>query len=154
VLIVRRPGPDARETPARVRLTIEEGVPGDDWIRRPPRDPMAQLAVMRRDVAELLGCGQPLAVSGDNLIVDLDLSDANLPPGSRLRVGEAIVEVTPKPHNGCRKFRSHFGTDALRAVQEPARRAQNLRGVYWRVLEPGAVAVGAPIAVLSRAGVP
>jgi hypothetical protein len=150
-LIVRRPAPEARTMPVRVRLTVEEGVPGDDWNRRPPRDPMAQLAVMRSDVATLLGNGQPLSVVGDNLFVQLDLSDANIPAGSRLRVGDAVVEVTPKAHNGCRKFQSRFGLDAHRFVQDPVRRNQNLRGIYWRVLEPGDVAVGAPIVVLSRA---
>jgi MOSC domain-containing protein YiiM len=147
---VRRPAVGARETPERARLASSDGLPGDDWSRRPPRDPQAQLAVIRRDVAELIAHGQPLTLFGDNLIVDLDLSDANLPVGSRLRLGEALVEVTPKPHNGCVKFKARFGTDALRFVQAPATRDQNLRGIYWRVLEPGEVRVGARIEVLSR----
>src|SRR5262249_150330 len=111
-LIVRRRPDGARETPSSVRLTPEEGVPGDGWSRRPPRDPEAQLAVMRRDVAEMLANGQPLTLFGDNLFVDLDISAANLPTGTRLRVGEAIVEVTPKPHNGCEKFHGRVGADA------------------------------------------
>ena len=78
-----------RETPERTRLSPDDGVPGDDWSRRPPRDPEAQLAVMRRDVAELIANGQPLTLFGDNLFVDLDLSAANLPAGTRLRVGDA-----------------------------------------------------------------
>jgi MOSC domain-containing protein YiiM len=135
-----------------VRLTPEEGVPGDGWTRRPPRDPEAQLAVMRRDVAELIANGQALTLFGDNLFIDLDLSAANLPLGTRLRVGTAIVAVTAKPHNGCVKFKGRFGADALRFVQAPPTRDQNLRGIYWRVLEPGEVGVDAPIRVLSRAG--
>lgn len=90
-LVIRRRADGVRETPAQVRLSPEEGVPGDGWSRRPPRDPLAQLSVMQREVAELLANGQPLTVFGDNLFVDLDLSAANLPPGSRLRVGEARV---------------------------------------------------------------
>jgi MOSC domain-containing protein YiiM len=148
VIVRRRDG--VRETPESVRLTVADGVPGDDWARRPPRDPAAQLAVMRREVAELIANGQPLTLFGDNLFVDLDIARANLPVGSRLRVGEAVVEVTPKPHDGCVKFRGRFGGDALRFVQAPATRDQNLRGIYWRVLEPGEVAVGAAIRVLSR----
>jgi len=150
LIVYRRPD-GVRETPQRVSLSREEGVPGDGWSRRPPRDPEAQLAVMRRDVAELIANGQPLTLFGDNLFVDLDLSAANLPTGSRLRVGRAIVAVTAKPHNGCRKFNGRFGGDALRFVQQKPTRDQNLRGIYWRVAEPGELCVGDPIEVLSRA---
>ena len=149
-LIVCRRAPGLHEALDRVRLTLEEGVPGDEWNRRSPLNPEAQLTVIRRDVAELIAHGQSLTVSGDNLVVDLDISAANLPVGTRLRVGEAVVEMSPKPHNGCAKFQNRFGQDAVRFVQAPATRAQNLRGVYWRVVEPGEVSAGAPIQVLSR----
>jgi len=149
-LIVRRLPTGSRETPPEVRLTLEEGVPGDDWSRRPPQKPEAQLAVMRREVAETLANGQPLTLFGDNLFVDLDLSAANLPVGTRLRVGAALVEMTAEPHNGCRKFQQRFGADALRVVQAKETRDQNLRGVYWRVLEPGVARVGDAVRVLSR----
>ena len=149
-LIVRRRADGARETPELVRLCAKEGVPGDDWSRRPPHNPEAQLAVMQRAVAELIANGQPLTLFGDNLIVDLDLSAANLPTGSRLRIGAATVEVTPKPHNGCHKFRARFGDAALRFVQAPATRDRNLRGIYWKVIEPGDAGVGDRIEVLAR----
>jgi MOSC domain-containing protein YiiM len=149
-LIVCRRSPGVHEALDCVRLTPEEGVPGDEWNRRTPRNPDAQLTVMRRDVAELIAHGQPLTTSGDNLIVELDISADNLPVSTRLRVGEAVVEVTPKPHNGCHKFRSRFGEDALHLVQAPATRHQNLRGIYWRVIEAGDARVNSPIQVLSR----
>jgi MOSC domain-containing protein YiiM len=120
-------------------------------LRALPRNPEAQLAVMRRDVAELIANGQPLTLFGDNLFVDLDLCAANLPTGTRLRLGRALVAVTPKPHNGCHKFKGRFGVDALRFVQQPQTRDQNLRGIYWRVTEPGDVSIGDPIRVLERA---
>jgi MOSC domain-containing protein YiiM len=151
-MIVRRRPDGVRELPERVRLTPEEGVPGDGWSRRPPRDPEAQLAVMRRDVALLIAHGQALGLFGDNLFVELDLSEANLPAGSRLRIGEALVEVTAKPHNGCRKFHGRFGTDALRFVKAQPTRSQNLRGVYWKVALAGEVRVGSRIEVVSRPG--
>ena len=136
----------------RAYLTTEEGVPGDEWNRRTPRNPDAQLTVIRRDVAELIAYGQSLTLSGDNLIVELDLSAANLPAGTRLRVGEAVVEVTPKPHNGCAKFRGRFGHDAGCFVQATATRHLNLRGIYWKVVQAGEVKVNAAIDVLSRPG--
>jgi hypothetical protein len=149
-LIVRRRADGVRETPERVRLTSDEGVPGDGWNRRPPRQADAQLAVMRHNVATLIANGQPLTLFGDNLFVDLDISAANLPAGTRLQVGEAIVEVTSKPHNGCSKFEGRFGADALRFVGPGPDRPLNLRGMYWRVVEAGEAAVGSPIRVVSR----
>jgi MOSC domain-containing protein YiiM len=145
LLLVRRLANGARETPASVRLDRDEGLAGDDWSRRPPRDPEAQLAVMHRDVAELIANGQPLTLFGDNLFVDIDLAAENQQSGARFRVGGAIVEATPMPHNGCAKFHQRFGADALRFVQAPPTRDQNLRGVYWKVIEPGDVRIGDPI---------
>jgi len=151
-LLVRRRADGERETPARAWLTRAEGLAGDDWHRRPPRDPEAQLAVLRRDVAELVANGQPLALFGDNLLVDLDLAAAHQAPGACFRVGAALVEATAKPHDGCAKFRQRFGADALRFVQAPTTRACNLRGVYWKVVEDGEVAVGDPIERVAGGG--
>ena len=150
-LIVVRPAANARELPERVSLSVAEGVPGDDWSRRPPRDPEAQLAVIRHDVASLIAAGRPVELLGDNLFVDLDISAQNLPLGTRLSIGEAQVSVTAKPHNGCLKFKERFGLDALHFVQAKPTRSQNFRGIYWRVVEPGEVRVGDPIRVLERA---
>lgn len=150
VLIVCRHAPGNHQALERVHLSPAEGVPGDEWNRRPPCRLEGQLAVIRRDVAELVAFGQPLTTSGDNLVVDLDISAGNLPVGTRLRVGSAIVEVTPKLHNGCQKFAKRFGQDALRFVQTTATRHHNLRGIYWRVVSAGEAAVGSEILVLSR----
>jgi MOSC domain-containing protein YiiM len=148
-LILRRREDGARETPPRVGLSREDGVPGDAWSRLPaPRNAEMQLAVMNRDVASLIAAGQPLTTFGDNLYVDLDLSAAHLPFGTRVRVGPALVEMTPHPHNGCAKFNARFGNDALRLVQRKETRGQNYRGVYWRVIEAGEIAVGDAIEVL------
>jgi len=150
VLLVRRRADGVRETPERVRLSPEEGMPGDRWGRRPPRKPEAQLTVMQKDVATLVANGQPLTVMGDNLIVELDLSAENLPVGTRLRVGGAVVDVSPKQHNGCSKFRARFGEDALSFVRDPKTRDRNLRGAYWTVVEAGEVGVGDRVAVIAR----
>jgi hypothetical protein len=150
-LIVARRERGHRETPKRALLTPTGGVPGDAWLRNSPEKIDAQLAVMRVDVARLIANGQPLSLFGDNLLIDLDLSLANLPTGSRLRLGPALLEVTPEPHNGCLKFRQRFGADALRLTADRRFRDLRLRGIYMKVVEEGEVGLGDPIEVLSRA---
>ena len=148
--IVRRPTKDTREVLRKARLSPEAGLPGDNWSQKPSPDPTAQLTVMQTGVAEMVANGQSLALFGDNLFVDLDLSVANLPIGSRLRVGEAVVEVTPMPHDGCHKFNTRFGSNALRFVNTKPTRHLNLRGIYWRTIEAGEIEVGSSVQVLSR----
>ena len=150
-LLVTRVAGGRRECPDRVRLTTLDGMPGDAWKRKTPHKPEAQLTVMQADVATLIANGQPLPLFGDNLFFDLDLSAANLPIGSRLRVGAAVLEVTPKAHTGCSKFKGRFGADALRFVAHPDRRDRKLRGIYLRVIEDGEVAVGDAVTVVTRA---
>jgi MOSC domain-containing protein YiiM len=149
-VIVCRRAPGVHEALDQGRLSLEEGLQGDEWYRRAPRNLDAQVTVIRRDVAELISNGQPLTTPGDNLVVDLDISAENLPAGTRLRVGQAVVEVTPLPHNGCKKFATRFGQDAVRFVQAPATRHLNLRGIHWRVVQAGEVRAGDTIEVLSR----
>jgi hypothetical protein len=149
-LIVRRAPDKAREILERAYFSPDEGLPGDNWGRNPDRLPDAQLAVMRHDVAELIANGQPLTLFGDSLFVDLDITAENLPTGTRLRVGEALIEVTPMPHDGCSKFNARFGNDALKFVSAKATRNQNRRGIYWKVVAVGEVSVGAKVEVISR----
>ena len=149
-LIVSRREPGLRETPDEAVLTAASGVPGDAWARKTPRKPEAQIAVMRVDVARLMAGGQPLSLFGDNLLVDLDLSTSNLPIGSRLQLGDAILEVTEKPHTGCAKFRQRFGADALRLTALPPLQSLRLRGIYLKVVQDGRVALRDPITVLCR----
>ena len=149
-LIVVRGEHGRREQPDRIRLEVDAGVPGDAWGRQ--REPHVEkaIAVMQIDVAELIANGQPLALLGDNLFLSLDLSTENLPPGSRLRVGGALLQVTPMPHNGCHKFQGRFGPDALRFVSKAELRPRNLRGIYLRTVESGEIASGDPVRVSER----
>ncbi|HKQ38426.1 MAG TPA: MOSC domain-containing protein [Verrucomicrobiae bacterium] len=149
VMIVCRRAPGAHESVQQVHLSIDDGVTGDEWKRRAGKLD-AQITVIRRDVSALISNGQPLTTSGDNLIVDFDISAENLPVGTRLRVGKAVVEMTPLPHNGCKKFAARFGKDAVIFCQAPPTRHLNLRGIHWKVIEPGEVRVGDTIQVLSR----
>jgi MOSC domain len=146
-LIVAKGPNGRRETPERIFLypiAKPTGKTGDN-----PEDE-DQLAIMQRDVAELIANGQPLPLFGDNLFLDLDLSAENLPAGSQLQVGKAILQVTPLPHNGCSKFRGRFGDNALRFVSKKELRHRHLRGIYMRVLQGGEVQLGDPVEVLSR----
>ncbi len=153
-LIVRRPAQDEREVLEEGRLTVEEGLAGDDWRKRGSRstpdgaaDPDRQLTVMGSRAVDLLAGGDrgawPLA--GDQLYVDLDLGVENLPAGTRLAIGDAVIEVTEPAHTGCAKFSARFGSEALRFVNSPDGRALRLRGLNARVVRPGTVRRGDPI---------
>lgn len=142
----------ARHEPKRIGLTPEGGLPGDRFDGATHKyGPDAQLTMMRTDVGELVANGQALSLFGDNLLVDLDLSTDNLPTGSQLRVGEAcLLEVTPAPHNGCKKYRARFGLDALKYIGHKTRRTPRLRGIYVKVVQAGEVALGDAIEVVRR----
>ena len=129
---------------------MADGLVGDNWRTRGnpatadgAADPEMQLNIMNARVAALVaGSRERWPLAGDQLYLDLDLSVANLPPGTRLRLGEALLEVTPPPHTGCRKFVSRFGKDAMKFVNSRLGRQLNLRGINAKVVAPGVVRVG------------
>jgi hypothetical protein len=149
-LIVRRPQVDAREVLEEGDLDLVEGLVGDTWkVRGSSRTPDGaahpdmQLNVMNARVIALLAREKdrwPLA--GDQLFIDMDVSSENLPPGTRLALGSAVIEVTDQPHTGCKKFEARFGLDALKLVNSPLGRRLQLRGVNARVTQPGVIRVG------------
>jgi MOSC domain-containing protein YiiM len=144
-LIVRRPEVGEREVLDEAELTLEEGLVGDSWGRRGKRpNPKAQITLTNARSTDAVAGGDrgrwPLA--GDQLYVDLDLGGANLPAGSRLAIGTAVLEVTDLPHMGCAKFTARFGADARAFVNSEAGTALNLRGINARVVEPGTVRRG------------
>ncbi len=142
-LIVRRPEVDEREVVERAALSVDHGLVGDSWATRSGPDPERQLTLMNwRAVALFAPDEERRPLAGDQLYVDLDLSGANLPPGSRLAIGDAVVEVTKPPHRGCQKFSARFGVDALRTVNSPIGVTLNLRGVNARVVRGGAITRG------------
>jgi MOSC domain-containing protein YiiM len=150
LLVLRKLEGGQRDAPVPALLTPGGGVVGDVWGRRDHPNPEAQITVMQTGVARLIANGQPLPLFGDNLYVDLDLSNQNLPTGSRVRVGKALLEVTPMPHNGCQKFKLRFGQEALNFVSKKDLRHLNLRGIYMQVIEAGEVRPGDLVKVLQR----
>jgi MOSC domain-containing protein YiiM len=147
LLICVRKGGGVHECPARVGVTVGEGVAGDRWSLAPERDPEAQVTLMSMRVAELVTAARTeLDAAGDNFLVDFDLSEDALPAGTILTIGTARLVVSAKPHAGCRKFLDRFGGEALRWVNGIGRRERRLRGVNCRVVQSGEVALGDPIA--------
>ncbi|HVV01353.1 MAG TPA: MOSC domain-containing protein [Verrucomicrobiae bacterium] len=160
-LIVRRPQVEAREVLTEAVLDQQTGLAGDTWLQRGSRrrpdgsaDPDAQLTLMNARVIALVA-GRPdlWPLAGDQLFVDLDLSIDNLPPGTRLSIGDAMIEMTAPPHTGCKKFLRRFGPDALAFVNSPRGKELRLRGANARILTGGKICVGSPVLKLaSRTG--
>ncbi|MGD9588513.1 MAG: MOSC domain-containing protein [Pyrinomonadaceae bacterium] len=149
-MIVRRPAVDEREVLSRGSLEVENGLVGDNWLTRGSSrttdgrgHPEMQLNVINYRFAHLIaGSRERVPLAGDQLYVDLDLSPANLPPGTTLEIGGAVIEVTAIPHLGCKKFVGRFGIEAMKFANSDFGRVHSLRGINAKVLEGGAVAIG------------
>jgi hypothetical protein len=146
-LIVRRPAVGEREVLDMAELNVAEGVAGDSWNVRPsartddgsPHPDMQLNIINARVIALIAQDPERWALAGDQLYLDLDLSEANLPAGTRLALGTAVIEVTAQPHTGCAKFSQRFGLDAHRWVNSPIGKELHLRGINARVVTPGEV---------------
>lgn len=149
-LVVRRPAAEMRELQAEAMLDRTRGLVGDNWLQRGSKntpdgsaDQARQVTVMNARVAGLVAGGsERMPLAGDQLYVDLDLSVDNLPAGSLLAVGEAVLEVSEAPHLGCAKFLERFGADAMRFVNSRVGRQLRLRGMNTQVVQPGIVRPG------------
>lgn len=149
-LIVRRPDVDERESVTKARLDTEQGLVGDNWRARGSShtedggaDPEMQLNIMNSRVVALVADDPDRReLAGDQLFLDMDLSYDNLPPGTRLSIGDAVIEVTEPPHTGCKKFAQRFGVDAMVFVNSGMGKERNFRGICAKVIESGGVQVG------------
>ena len=155
-MIVRRPQIGEREILGEGELDLAEGLVGDSWKLRSSKrtadgapHPDRQLNLMNSRVVALVAQDKSRwHLAGDQLFVDLDLSERNVPAGTRLAIGSAVIEVTAEPHTGCSKFVERFGLDAMTFVNSSERRGLNLRGVNARVVRPGVVRVGDTVSKL------
>ncbi|HEX8888945.1 MAG TPA: hypothetical protein VF779_07195 [Pyrinomonadaceae bacterium] len=148
-LIVRRPRVGEREVLEEGELDLSEGLVGDSWKMRSnsrtpdgSAHPEMQLNIMNSRVIALLAQAQerwPLA--GDQLFLNMDLSEENLPAGTQLSLGSAVIEVTAEPHTGCKKFVARFGLDAMKFVNSEVGRQLHLRGINAKVIQPGTIRV-------------
>jgi MOSC domain-containing protein YiiM len=149
-LIVRRPAVDEREVLEQGTLDMTVGLVGDNWMQKGSRStadgsahPGKQITLMNSRLATLVaGTSLHGGLAGDQLYVDLDISHENLPAGTRLAIGSAVIEVSDQPHSGCAKFSARFGLDALRFVNSEVGRALRLRGANALVIVPGVIRAG------------
>jgi hypothetical protein len=150
VLIVRRPRVDAREVLHEGELDLTTGLVGDSWIDRGSSrtsggspHPDMQLNAMNARVIDLVAQHKDRwQLAGDQLFIDMDLSTDNMPPGTRLALGSAVIEVTDQPHTGCQKFVARFGVEAMKFVNSPVGKQLRLRGINAKVVQPGVIRVG------------
>ncbi|MBS3915476.1 MAG: MOSC domain-containing protein [Bacteroidetes bacterium] len=148
-LIVRRPAENEREELENGNITLQ-GLEGDNWKFKPSSSmpngephPLKQITIMNsRAIALISQEGTRRALAGDQIYADLNLSYSNIPPGTRLQIGEAIVEVSTPPHRGCKKFADRFGADAMRFVNSEEGRELNLRGINTHVIKAGTFSLG------------
>jgi len=146
-LIASRPAIGEREILEEGELDLESGLIGDNWIsrggeKRAP-NPDAQLTLMNVRVADLVSSSKERWVlAGDQLYVDLDIGLDNLPAGTRLAIGSALIEVTAEPHTGCKKFVERFGMDAMQFVNSEEGKQLCLRGINTRIVQAGTIHVG------------
>ena len=152
--IVVRPAANERRVVESAKLTLDGGIEGDRWVEDSfyrledgKSDPCCQVSLMNaRILRQLAGEEEAMCLAGDNLIVDLDLSEANLPAGSRLEIGgQAILELTDLPHTGCSKFAHRYGDEARKFVNNTQGKALHLRGRYARIVRGGEIRVGDPV---------
>ena len=149
-MIVQRPDVDQRRVVAEGTLDVAAGLVGDSWQSRGSTrtpdggpNPDAQVTVINSRLITLIAQTEdrwPLA--GDQLVIDLDMSMDNLPTGTQISIGSAVIEVSEEPHTGCSKFSQRFGHDALRFISTPTGQDLRLRGVNTRVVQSGAIHVG------------
>ena len=150
ILIVRRPHADEREVISEGELNTEEGLVGDSWKASGAGHTEdratylnTQITIMNsRSIALLAQDSERWALAGDQLYIDLDLSADNLPPGTRLALGTAVIEVSAVPHTGCKKFSSRFGVEAMMFENSPEGKRLHLRGINAKVIQAGRIRVG------------
>jgi hypothetical protein len=149
-MIVCRPDVEKRKVLSEAELDPIEGLVGDNWKARGSTGtadgsahPEMQLNIMNSRVIALLAQEQERwQLAGDQLYIDMDLSDKNLPAGTRLALGTAVIEITAKPHSGCKKFAARFGLDAIKFVNSPLGKELHLRGLNAKVIQSGSIRVG------------
>lgn len=150
--IVVRPAVDERRTLATAKLSPEAGIDGDRWVREAGHDPLGQVSIMNaRILRQIAASEEAICLAGDNLVVDFDLSESNVPPGTRLSIGRGVViEVNGESHTGCGKFQKRYGKEAREFINNRRGLELHLRGRYASIVAAGTVSVGDTVRKLPR----
>ncbi|MEF3048329.1 MOSC domain-containing protein [Pseudotabrizicola sp. L79] len=145
-----RPAFNQRQFPDSLTLTRDQGVPGERWLTAPwmklpdgSPDPRIQVSILPLRVMDLVWRdreGQPHP--GDTIVADLDMSEANLPAGTLLQAGTAVVRVSDAFNDACVKWKVRYGKDAKDWVKAPGHPPLRLRGVLCSVEQDGIVRLG------------
>lgn len=151
-----RPASGERRDVETCEISLQGGMEGDHWAKGCWKttedgspDPDVQICIMNARFLNLIAVERSnWAPAGDNLIIDMDISPSNLPPGTRLAIGSAIIEITDTPHNGCAKFIARYGRDACVFVNTGEGKQLRMRGIYGRVVQDGRVNAGDAISKL------
>ena len=154
VAIVVRPAANERRVLTAAQLSPERGIDGDRWAHEPSPDPLGQVSLMNaRFLRQIAGHDDAVSLAGDNLIVDLDLGEENLPPGSRLAIGASVVvEINGEPHTGCGKFQKRYGAETRAFMNNARGTLLHLRGRYGRIITGGTIASGDAVRKLPTSG--
>lgn len=142
-----RPAYGERRFPDQLHLTVAGGIADERWLKAPwltlpdgSPDPRIQVSILPRRVMDLCWRDRDTTVHpGDTMVADLDMSEANLPAGTRLRVGSAVLEVSDKFNTGCAKWRDRYGADSLAWINHKPNRPLRLRGVLCRIVQDGVI---------------
>ena len=149
-----RPAANERRALTEAQLTPDSGIDGDRWVHdsyyraaEGRSDTRCQVSLMNaRFLRQIAGQDDAMCLAGDNLIVDLDLSEENLPAGNQLAIGpDVILEISELPHTGCSKFAGRYGNDACGFANNKRGKANHLRGRYARIVRGGAIRLGDPV---------
>lgn len=144
-----RPDRNEREFPQQLTLTRDQGVPNERWLSEPwLRDDTGaphrgiQVSILSRRVWDAVRVSDDMIHPGDTIIADLDTSMDNLPLGTRLRVGTAVIEVSDVYNEGCVKWKARYGSEAKDWLVTPKNRPLRLRGILCSIEEDGVVKLG------------
>lgn len=153
-LLCLRPDFGQRHFVDEVTVTRASGIPGERWGTAPwlklpdgSGHPGIQVSILPRRVLDLVWRDRANVVHpGDTFICDLDMTEANLPVGTLLAVGTAVLRVSDVWNDACAKWKVRHGEAAFDWVRtHPTLR---LRGVLCSVDQDGVIRNGDAVEVL------
>jgi len=153
-----RPSRGTRTFPASLTLTKAEGIPGDRWLKEPWQrlsdgtpDPDLQVSILPARVLDLIWRARETTTHpGDTIVADLDLGVANLPPGSLLQAGTAVLRVSGYFNEACVKWKTRHGKAATDFITAPGHAPLRLRGIICAVAADGVVVATDHLRVIRR----